>query len=262
MSLILFIHIFSNEGGEYQDQSGMMGYSYGEDEGPRMCFNNAKNYQLGWYSDKGEVSQPLLQDWTGSLIGIDDYQNQDLDGSEKIILTVQGDSLDYHVGFNRVKGLNADNKEGADDKVLIQSRDPGISFADSQLVAKLGVGDSYKIEDFGGDNRPVTIEVTSIDSNGSLQKANVSVKLFGCTIDSECDDNNSCTTDVCDDSTGLCTHVNDEWCAEPFLKIAVVTDNYPSETSWVSDTNFLIKISDLGRLKSHKWQIIVCCRSL
>jgi hypothetical protein len=39
----------SGEGtAEYADQTGMMGYSYSEDEGPAMCFNNAKMWQLGW----------------------------------------------------------------------------------------------------------------------------------------------------------------------------------------------------------------------
>ncbi len=225
-----------------------------------MCFNFAKSYQLGWYSDKSDVSQPLVQDWTGSLVGIDDYQNQDLDGSEKVILTIQGDSLDYHVGFNRVKGLNANNKEGADDKVLIQSREPGTSFADSQLVAKLDVGDTYEIDNFGGGDRPAIIEVTSIDSDGSLQKANVSVKLFGCSTDSECDDNNSCTTDTCDNSSALCIHVDDAECTEPFLKVAVVTDNYPAETSWVSDI-ILVHIIGLWTSISQVANTVYC-RSL
>eukprot|EP00961_Rhodomonas_salina_P133701 1799036-Rhodomonas_salina.1 len=27
-----------------------MGFSYSSDNTPEMCFNNAKNYQLGWYT--------------------------------------------------------------------------------------------------------------------------------------------------------------------------------------------------------------------
>ena len=38
----------SNEGGgEYEDQSGMMGYSYDCDDCPKMCFNGPKSWQLG-----------------------------------------------------------------------------------------------------------------------------------------------------------------------------------------------------------------------
>lgn len=38
----------SGEGSdEYDDKSGMMGYSYSGDDIPVMCFNNAKNWQIG-----------------------------------------------------------------------------------------------------------------------------------------------------------------------------------------------------------------------
>jgi hypothetical protein len=40
------------------DQSGMMGKVSNKESSPRMCFNAAKNYQLGWYSDKTEVVTP------------------------------------------------------------------------------------------------------------------------------------------------------------------------------------------------------------
>ena len=51
----------SNEGNEYQDRSGMMGISYGQDNGPLMCFNAAKSWQLGWNLDRRvtyEYTQP------------------------------------------------------------------------------------------------------------------------------------------------------------------------------------------------------------
>jgi len=39
----------SNEGGEtYEDESGFMGYSYPNIDGPRKCFNAAKSWQSGW----------------------------------------------------------------------------------------------------------------------------------------------------------------------------------------------------------------------
>jgi hypothetical protein len=33
---------------EYGDQSGMMGYSYSQNDAPKMCFNAAKSSDLGW----------------------------------------------------------------------------------------------------------------------------------------------------------------------------------------------------------------------
>ena len=32
---------------EYADKTGMMGFSYAADDFPAMCFNNAKNWQIG-----------------------------------------------------------------------------------------------------------------------------------------------------------------------------------------------------------------------
>lgn len=43
----------SNEDGNaYEDQTGMMGTSYPQKNGPVMCFNNAKNWQFGWYENR------------------------------------------------------------------------------------------------------------------------------------------------------------------------------------------------------------------
>jgi len=36
-----------DNGAAYDDQTGMMGYSYGVDEGPVMCFNSVKSWQTG-----------------------------------------------------------------------------------------------------------------------------------------------------------------------------------------------------------------------
>ncbi len=80
----------SNEGGyAYNDQSGMMGYSYSEDDAPVMCFNNAKNYQLGWFSGcyatviAGTVGQ------SRDLIGAADYTSaKGCSGNEAVVMKV------------------------------------------------------------------------------------------------------------------------------------------------------------------------------
>ena len=43
----LGLHHSSVGTNEYGDKSGMMGYSYNEDDVPQQCFNPTKNYQLG-----------------------------------------------------------------------------------------------------------------------------------------------------------------------------------------------------------------------
>lgn len=66
----------SSEGSStYGDQSGMMGYSYASDDGPIMCFNPGKSWNLGWYTDRHATADPLSQTWTGTLVGVADYAN-------------------------------------------------------------------------------------------------------------------------------------------------------------------------------------------
>jgi hypothetical protein len=36
----------------YGDETGFMGFSYSEDDGPRECYNTVKNWLLGWYEDR------------------------------------------------------------------------------------------------------------------------------------------------------------------------------------------------------------------
>merc|ERR1719183_1162491 len=48
----------AGETDEYDDQVGFMGYSYSAFNTPIMCFNGAKSWQTGWYSDKTTVVNP------------------------------------------------------------------------------------------------------------------------------------------------------------------------------------------------------------
>ena len=66
----------SNEGGyTYDDQSCIMGYSYGYDDFPVMCFNATKSWQTKWYSLKSiVVVDPSMADcFEKNVYGITDY---------------------------------------------------------------------------------------------------------------------------------------------------------------------------------------------
>ncbi len=136
-----------------------MGYSYSQDEGPRMCFNNAKNWQLGFYSDRRTVAFPLAASWTGDLVGLAEYDKSS-DG-QNVVLKVEGHTIDYYVGFNRKTGINSGTVEGGN-QVTIQSRSLGQGYAESRLEAKLSAGGTFAISNFGGTTDTVTIEVVSI----------------------------------------------------------------------------------------------------
>lgn len=104
-----------------------------DNDAPRMCFNAAKSWFLGWYSEDGkdghELIQPKLGNWKGRLTGVDAYLNNANynDQDYKVVLkieTQEEDSEEYpdlYVMYNRKQGINAE-VQGFEDKVTIVSQ--------------------------------------------------------------------------------------------------------------------------------------------
>lgn len=155
----------SGEGtSEYGDESGIMGNSYTESD-TNMCFNNAKNWQLGWYSDRQLSIDPLVTSyWYGKLIGVVDYGSSTY--GEYVILKIEAPDLDYdyYVGYNKQSDFNSDTRE-AGNEVTIQTRERG-STSKSWLVAELSEGESYtasglftlRFENKNSDSAEITIQ--------------------------------------------------------------------------------------------------------
>jgi hypothetical protein len=62
----------------YRDQSGYMVYGYNHQCWPLMCFNGAKNWQLGWYKEKKAIHHPSdhasCGPWKGCLYRYPDFK--------------------------------------------------------------------------------------------------------------------------------------------------------------------------------------------
>jgi hypothetical protein len=121
---------------EYGDKSGYMGFSFVGDDDPKMCFNPAKNWQLGWYSDKHlEVFPEALSNeypTTYRLNGVVDYLNS----AYFVVLNIG----DFYIGYNKAEDFNIGTREGAN-MILVNEK---ISTR-SKLAAKLNIGDAYTI---------------------------------------------------------------------------------------------------------------------
>ena len=165
----------SGEGSSsYGDQSGMMGFSYEMDDAPEMCFNPAKNYQLGWYIEQQKFLNPLtdiLAKTKGNnrqyiLNGVDDFQFGRDDSEDKLIslrLKQQNSREDYYIGFNRKTGMNSETMENANTVLIVKKTGGPIEYGQSWKVSILSaIGDSYTIENFDGSSFHVTIELLSI----------------------------------------------------------------------------------------------------
>lgn len=112
----------SNEGAtSYADQSGMMGYSYSNDDGPIMCFNSAKSYQSGWYPTKAVT--PIFADcggFNGKLYGLADFDGN-VSGNRTTVVKIndsRAGAFDFFVNYNKKSGVNSGTVEGGNQVMI------------------------------------------------------------------------------------------------------------------------------------------------
>ena len=102
---------------EYGDQSGLMGYSYGQGIAPAMCFNGAKHAQLGWYDDRTAIVNPLNGAWNGTIAAFVDYN---VTPKTQFVIVVVGD---LYLQYNRATKFNAGVKEKRNTVTITRAKD-------------------------------------------------------------------------------------------------------------------------------------------
>ncbi|KAL3804560.1 hypothetical protein ACHAWO_005455 [Cyclotella atomus] len=171
----------SNEAlGPYKDQTGMMGYSYGSDDGPLMCFNAAKSYQTGWYPTK--TVTPVTSscgDFDGKLFGVSDYGKAGGPGTTIIKINVSNGGPDFFINYNKQSGVNSGTKEAGNQVTIVSAAGEGTGYAESELVAKLIAGASYTISNFEGTGKDVTVTFEGLDTTVSPNPARVVISYDG-----------------------------------------------------------------------------------
>lgn len=163
-----FNYAHSNEGStNYADQSGMMGYSYSQDEGPVMCFNAAKSWQTGWFNSK-RVNMNI-----GGSAATDNCFETDITGqadydaalSQTILVKMNRSSgRDLFLMYNKKTGVNSGTVEGGNTVMIVEADGEGTSYGQSWLMAKLGAGGSKTFTNYLGDGRDLVVTVPSIGS--------------------------------------------------------------------------------------------------
>ena len=102
----------------YDDQSGMMGYSYPELDGPKMCFNAAKSWQLGWYNSR-HLTLNLNEAYYGE-IGSIVHENSDQKPAIIKINSIDS-STDLFITFNWANDFNSGTQEGGNQVLVVES---------------------------------------------------------------------------------------------------------------------------------------------
>jgi hypothetical protein len=133
-----------------------------EDDKPQMCFNGAKSWWLGWYSDPGKEGHVTIssESWEGKLVGIDDYvNNKFVNGEHHVIARIDRPSSDddLYVMFNRMKGVNSEVVEDGD-RVTVVSQS-GVD-TQSWLQGSLAEGEvGLRFDNWGGSGKSLVVEV-------------------------------------------------------------------------------------------------------
>ena len=193
-------------GDEYADMTGVMGISYAEDD-TKMCFNSAKNWQLGWYSDQSKSIIPLnknkpVQRFT--LNGVADY-TKNTKALVSLRLEQKSSTPDYYVGYNRKSGITSGVNQDIDMITIVRKETGPEDYGFSWKVASLPVGGSYVIKKFDGQR-------------------DVEIKFVGST-----NDDRDAIVDIID--IDFAPREEPEACEE--YTIEVKTDNHPEDTTWL-----------------------------
>ena len=201
---------------EYGDQTGYMGFSFKQDDAPKMCFNPAKNWQLEWYLDKQiEVNPDVLSvdnPTTYKLSGIVDYQ----DSPNFVVLKIG----EFYVGYNMAKEFNIGTEEGAN-MVVVNEK---MGSRKSKLAAKLSIGESSILEITTQLSVKVTYVVLENDKDAVIE-----IIVVG--------------------EPPECQGDSDEE-----IVVELKTDNYPQEISWAITNSVGIAVYRSGSYSNQNFE--------
>jgi hypothetical protein len=134
-----------------------MGASPTKVDGPHMCFNSAKSWQLGWYDDTNLVlNAEEINDNLYQLVSIAEYNIITATDDYAIIkMTKCADRFDYYINFNRKTIMTADSSEG-ENNLLVTRMPSSSNYQDSQLIARLEKNEEYVTKALKGVSYPIT----------------------------------------------------------------------------------------------------------
>ena len=154
----------------------MMGYSYSIDDGPLMCFNSAKSWQTGWYTEKSRIVQ-TGDCFEENLYGIADYNNT---ASSFVLVKLDDTSAnDTFITYNRKSGINNGTMEAGNSVTVTRAGGEGIRYAESELLAKLNGGGTWS-GIVSGKN--MTVKVLSIDTTLKFARVRISENGIACPV--------------------------------------------------------------------------------
>jgi len=157
-----FGHHHSGEGDlHYGDGTCMMGAHTYDNDTPHSCFNAAKSWQFGWYSDRHMNVIPTSSNFQGKLISIDDYVKKKANANDQksIIRVKASGEKDLFLIYNRAKGINADVPAHRNQVTVVEQIADG---QPSWVKKALSAGDTYFVTNWSRSGKRLIIKVCDI----------------------------------------------------------------------------------------------------
>ena len=172
-----FGHRHSGKGGVgYADDTGYMGNkALWTDVGSKMCFNPAKTWFFGWYSDWHETVYPANAAYNNYLIGIDEVNSQGATVNDIVLKVDNPNGPPLYVMYNLATGRNA-GVPGDRNKVIVTEQ--LTQWTESAYKAGLGYSESYTQYNWGGSGNALVITYCNMEY-GSPNRVHVIVYLAG-----------------------------------------------------------------------------------
>jgi len=173
-----------------------------------MCFNAAKNWQIGWYAPHKLLVDPIQGPQQVTIVGIADFVNNP-DNRPVVIKVETGTATDQFIAFNRALGVNRENDEADDEVTIVETGNNGEGYSQSYLKAHLVQGESYEYLNWASSGQSLFVQVNEINISADPGYAVLSICLGGCasscSVNVDCDDGLFCNgAETCNTSTGEC----------------------------------------------------------
>jgi len=226
----------------YGDSTGMMGKPSYEDDAPRMCFNAAKSWYFGWYSDRHVEVTPTSGSMVLNMISIDGYLDGHATSDDQYTVAriVESQQEDLFIMYNRAEGINSEVLGFRDQVTIIRQAGP---MCKSWFQVGLGldgiVPSNYTESNWNGSGNDLIVKICD-QEYGSPDYARIIVYLEGVN-DISCD--NSCGLGMAEFTAGIFTDdFGDEigWTLNEIddtgASHTILNDNYLPSNTHVEET--------------------------
>ena len=170
--------MFDDDEEEYDDPSCPMGGEWGSisNGDGEKCFNAAKTWYLGWFSNYHGFSTPASNSFKGTLVGINDAGNDEISSGQYVSVKISGSrETDLFMMYNRVEGVHKflENVYYRDKVVVVEQSG---SEDQSWVRAVLDAGETYSQSNWDRTGNALKIKVCV--SSWILLKHNISPLIF------------------------------------------------------------------------------------